>query len=267
MLKITHIPLILILHCNYSINILIKILSEFAMKNIYIIISFLILYNCDYDKYIGYDTNAEELLTTSPVQGQIIHFYTGDPVTNALVKVGMQETLTNINGFYNLNYVLSGDEERNKPIQIQVTAHNYYPESLTTIIEPLGNRHNFQLKYDAPIIIKAARRITILEIGKEWIKYQVICQAIVLDYQGAEDISEAFARFYYNESADTLYQPLVIKSMPSPDTGYFQSVYVGMISFDLNYDINVQDEDGYSDMLERANNRFQEDELLFNPDL
>lgn len=242
-------------------------LSKSVMKIKYFSISVLILCSCDFDKYVGYDADAQKLLTTSPVQGKITHYYTNDPVSSAFIKVGLQETLTDINGDYSINYVLTDDEERNKPAHIHITAHNFYPESLTTIIEPLGNRHNFQLKYAAPIILKAARRITILEIGKEWIKYQVICQAIVLDYQGAATISEAFARFYYNDSADTLYQPLSVKSMPSTSTAYLQGVYIGMLSFDLNYDINVQDDDGYSDMLERSNNRFQKDELLFNPDL
>jgi len=239
-------------------------------KQLILILPLLIItsFSCDFDRYVGYDLEAQEFLETTLINGRVTNFYDDNkPVYNAKVKVGLLEVLSNINGDYQVNYVFTDDEARNKPIKISVEAHNYFPENDIILVEPISNEHNFQLRYAAPRILNGIRRISILSIGEGGNIYRVICQAIVLDYQGVTNISEAHARFYYNDAADTLKIPFLINSMPSTNLVYYQAVYEGMIFFDLNYDIYVGDFDGFSDILQLANNPFQQDELLFDSGL
>ncbi|MEJ2545602.1 MAG: hypothetical protein P8Y99_16180, partial [Calditrichaceae bacterium] len=130
------------------------------MKILFLIILIFAVSYCDYDKYIGYDHTAQDLLTTALIEGTVTHFYTGEPVFNASIRIGNQETLSNINGYYSINYILTDNENRNKPVPIHISAPDYFPDSLITLIEPLGKEYNFQLKYAAPIILNAVRRIT-----------------------------------------------------------------------------------------------------------
>jgi len=269
-------------------------------KQLILILPLLIItsFSCDFDRYVGYDLEAQELLETTLINGRVTNLYDDNkPVYNAKVKVGFLEALTNINGYYQVNYVFTDDEARNKPIKISVEAHNYFPENDIILVEPISNEHNFQLRYAAPRILNGIRRISILSIGEEFIIYRVICQAIVLDYQGVANISEAYARFYYNDAADTLkipflinsipsantvhfqavYEvkvyadtlkiPFLINSMPSTNIVYYQAVYEGRILFDMNYDIYVGDFDGFSDILRLVNDQFRKDELLFDSGL
>ena len=93
-------------------------------------------------------------------------------------------------------------------------------------------------------------------------------QAIVTDYQGAANISDASASFFYSGGADSLKVPLIVKDRPNDFTIYYQAVYVGMITFDLNYSVSTFDFDGYSDLFEASNNPFKMDEeLLFDSGL
>lgn len=220
--------------------------------------------SCDYDRFIGYDIEAQDLLETTRISGKVTNYYTDQPVFSARLKIGSLEALTNLNGQYQITYVFTADEARNKPIAVSVEATNFFPENDSILISPLGNELNFTLRYAAPIILRVARRISVIETDKEWLKYRVICQAVLMDYQGITNISQAFASFYYHEAADTLKVPLFIKSILSNNTANYQGIYEGMITFDLNYDVIAEDFDGFSDLMQRANNPFQQDELLFD---
>ena len=95
----------------------------------------LLLINCDTDKFFGYNYDAESLIESTPVSGRITNIFTSVPVTSAKIKIGPYETLTDKDGDYLLVYPLGTDEERDKFIPIIVTAPNYFPDSLETIIE------------------------------------------------------------------------------------------------------------------------------------
>jgi len=215
----------------------------------------LILYGCDFDKYLGYDNKAQELLNTAAVSGSITNFYTDDPVSNALVKVGQQETLTNSNGLYSLNYVLTDDEERNKPVHIHISAHNYYPDSITTLIEPLDNMYNFQLRYAAPMI---------KDIVRQQYRFFDICQAIVSDYQGWQDIDSVYALFYPLSGEQPVKVPLALVYNDGQNTGYYQVTYEKETTMDLPYSVIAVDFDKYTDRLDKANNPFNPvEDLIF----
>ena len=229
------------------------------MKKYILLTSIFILLSCDYDRYFSYDTDAEELLKTTPVKGRIMHYYRNEPVSNALVQVGAQETLTDINGFYNIDYILTDNEERNKPVQIQVSAHNFYSESLSTLIEPLGNTYNFSLKYAAPIINDAIRRFD------PYNKFLLICQAVITDYQGWQDIDSVYAIFYNSASGEPSIVPLQLVGYMGDYVSHYQATYQGETNFELRYSIIAIDKDNYSDQLDKANTAYETDNYLFTP--
>lgn len=215
---------------------------------------------CDYEKFIGYDNEGQEILETTRVHGRIIHYFTHKPVNYARIQIGGQETLTNVNGEYALNYLLSEDEKRNKPTSIKISAENYFPVEFEEVLSPVENEFNYRLKYAAPIVEKAIRRPNPVN------RNEMVCQAIVTDYQGLENIEQVTAYYplqYYDGTKDTLESIMQNVRLVGPYTFYFQSKVMNQTGFDLAYWITAGDKDGFSHTLAQANNPFQEDTLLF----
>ena len=94
------------------------------MKKYILILTVIIFSNCDPDTYIGYDHSAQELNETTQISGYVTSFFTGDPVYDTRLRFGTQETLTNVDGFYSIKYVLSDDEARNKPTPFTIIKPN-----------------------------------------------------------------------------------------------------------------------------------------------
>ncbi|MEJ2545450.1 MAG: hypothetical protein P8Y99_15415, partial [Calditrichaceae bacterium] len=131
------------------------------IKHIHHIIYFLILLiylSCDTDRYLGFDTEAQELANTAMITGQITNYYDGMPVYQANIKIGNIETRTDHQGNYKIPYILSDDENRNKPVSISISKDNYFQFNDSTLIVPSPMSMNFSLKYAAPMITAIARR-------------------------------------------------------------------------------------------------------------
>ena len=232
------------------------------IKFIKILIIFAIfsLYNCDSDKYFGYNMNAQELLKSTIFEGQITHFYTHRPVTNAIIKMGTQETATDTNGFYHHKYIINEDELRNKPIELIVSAKDYESDSLTVLIDPIHNEYNFELKYLPPIIQESMRNYI---PPSNNIEITLFCQAIVKDYQGWVDIQSVVAVFY-NESNDELVRmPLEFIKNSDSYTGYYQVKYQGEANLSSYYSIIATDRENHEDSYAFADTPF--DYFLFDP--
>ncbi len=219
-----------------------------------------LLTGCDYEKFIGYDNEGQELLETTRVYGRIIHYYTHKPVNYARVQVGGQETLTNVNGEYALNYLLSDDERRNKSTPIKISAANYFPVEFEEVLSPVENEFSYRLKYAAPIVEKAIRRTNPVN------RNELVCQAVVTDYQGPDNLEQVAAYYplqYYDGSKDTLETIMNMVGIKGPYTFYYQSKVMNQTGFDLAYRVIAVDKDEFSHTLARANNPFREDTLLF----
>lgn len=182
------------------------------------IILFTLFNGCDLQKYTGYDHTAQELVETTQIYGYITNFYTGDSVYDARLRFGTQETLSDFNGSYALNYVMNDDEERNKPTPILISKENYYPYQKETVLLPTKNQLDFQIKYAAPIIVDTRRREA---------DSLLVCQAIIKDYQGIETLKSIKLTYVYLDTfvgkvVDSLTVDLPLVHQPDNVTGFFQ---------------------------------------------
>ena len=167
--------------------------------------------------------------------------YTNTPVENAIIQVGNQTTVTDDSGKYSLIYTYESDEERNKPIEVIVVAENYITHNTSIIIYPVENQLDISLVYAAPIIEKS-------------ILFGNICQAIVTDYQGAEDIKSGIVYVYFNFSPmgytyEKPYNINVVKTI-SENTSYFQCIVDSSLDeygyITKKYKLVFEDWHGYS---------------------
>jgi hypothetical protein len=163
---------------------------------VFLLFSSLVFSNCD--NFWGYDYNADPIPNSATVNGKITNLFTGEPVYDAKIQVGAQSTRTNGDGEYSLEYQYVSDEDRNEPVQITVSAKNYFSYSTLVIIYPQHNFFDAALEYAAPLISKA---VLVDYFGND---STYVCQALVKDYQGADEISSVIASFqYWRNSTNT----------------------------------------------------------------
>lgn len=215
---------------------------------------------CDWDKYFGYDHTAQELIKSTRISGKITNFYTEEPVFYARIRFGAQDALTDVFGQYYIDYLLSGDEERNKEVEFEIKAENYFPLTAKTLLKPTGNMFNYQLRYAAPIIKQTAR----VEIGGE--DGEIIFQAIVMDYQGNDNIKRVWVTYYYTSQSDSAQAELGRIHSASANTGYYQArlTHKQLLPY---YHIRAVDNDSFSNHRFFSINIYMPDTLLFDPDL
>jgi hypothetical protein len=214
----------------------------------FLLLSLLTLINCDTDRFLGYNYEAESLVESAPISGRVTNIFTSAPVTSATIKIGSYETLTDINGGYLLVYSLGTDEERDRPIPVTVSAPNYFSKSLETIIYPQALELNFSLEYAAPIIESAV--ITPRDI------LTVNCDATVFDYQGVDDIDSVIAVFTYFDSLKARTEiPVDMTRLQilSQNRAAYQCTarYVNRLYGDLNtkgFQIIAKDKSGFVDI-------------------
>ena len=178
-----------------------------------VLIALLTVFSCDLEKFLGYQYEVDPLPEFATISGKIKNRFTGAPVTEAIIRFGEQETTTDSSGYYQLNYIFNEDDLRNRPVTVSIEAYNYYSLNTEEIVFP-ENRLNYQLDYAAPIVKRVAL------IGH-------ICQAEILDYQGAQDIQRVRGSFFYALPGVPMWtlnlRPELDKALiDSPLTAYFQ---------------------------------------------
>lgn len=181
---------------------------------IMLVISVLIINSCDLDKLTGYKHDADPIPDSAILFGTIRNKFNLEPVKNAAVVVGSQTAFSDTNGQYSFYYRLDQDEERNKPVPIGITAHNYLPLDSAIVIFP-QNEFNKKLEYAPPII-------------KRMVLLNGVCQAEIFDYQGAEDIMEVYGKFNYRRAGErhnslTTRIQLIRAFIDPPNTAYFET--------------------------------------------
>jgi hypothetical protein len=185
-------------------------------RYIFSIVLFAFFYlGCDFDKLTGYNHDAEKIPDSAKMYGIIYSKHDSLPIQNALILVGHQATYTDENGQYIFYYYLGADEERNKPINVRITAAQHLPLDTSIVIFPENNLTKI-LAYAAPII----NRIALVN---------TICQAEIFDYQGADDIVQVTGTFYYIRPGErapslTTKQPLTRVGDDENNTAFFQAV-------------------------------------------
>ena len=161
-----------------------------------LMVMLLLLVHCDTDRLWGSRFEAFPLTRSIVIQGTVMDRFQEKPVRGATVRVGDQEALTNFYGEYRLEFYLSTSFDRNKPVDIEVSAENYISFRDRVILDPIDQEMNFQLDYGAPIIGDAVRHVFDNGIA--------VVQVRLLDYQN--DVTEVVLELEY-KSDDT---PLTI---------------------------------------------------------
>ncbi len=202
------------------------------------------------DRFTGYDLEEESIQQTARIHGQVINTFTGSPVISAQVTMETFTTFSDGRGEYTLIYLLRADEIRNRPVRVEVTAENYLPYSGEFVLYPPDTQFDVSLDYAAPII----RKNVLVFFGPENL---LICQALIIDYQGVHTLSSVTTKFYYHQVSTNLTR--VVESAMEPvillsDTSVFyqgiiNSIIDGdwMINLKNRYQIIASDVDGYID--------------------
>lgn len=207
-----------------------------------IFILFLFFTACDFEKFYQSKYEATPIPISAKITGQVTDRFSKLPVEDAIVNIGNQATFTNADGDFLLNYILGSDEERNRPVEIKISAYNYLTLNSAEVVYPETNI-DFEIDYAAPII----KQICLVDS---------ICQAIVFDNQGFDDISTVKASFAYvplGEKLPVYYLLESLNSMPTDCTkiGHFQCFVeveiVENIFISPVYKVEARDKAGFAD--------------------
>jgi len=148
------------------------------MKNPFIILllSVIILTNCN-ENFWGYNYDAPALINITHIHGNLVDKYSGEPIHPATITVNGQETKTDENGNYLMNYIIPEEIEPNQQEigYVSIVAPDYLHYNSSFIILPVDNVINIELEYSVPTILNA-------------VSHGDTTQAIIRDYQGIDDI-------------------------------------------------------------------------------
>jgi hypothetical protein len=217
-----------------------------------------LLAGCDLDKFTGYTYDSDPLPATAKIYGRISNQFTGDPLYRAQIRIENQAAFTDENGDYIFYYHWSEDDQRDKPLPVRIGADKFHVLDTAFVVYP-QTRLNAGLIYGAPIIRHSA-----LVNG--------ICQVIVFDYQGAEDITTVEANFFYKRAGERQPSLKIEKSLfrvmiDSTYYGFYQTVVEteieGFGTLINSYHMKAMDKDLFSDSTSNA--AVGVDTLLFLP--
>ena len=215
------------------------------------ILFFLILtiqfFGCE--EFTGYDYEAESIGDKSRLHGTVVNTFDPEkPVINAILQIGYLTTYTDSSGRFDVEYILSTDENRNKPVELSVTAEDYLDLNTEFIIEIPEQNFDINLDYGAPIIEK-------IWIGAP---EEIIHQVMVTDFQGIDNIESVTTVFYYTNMLDPELKTITvemtfIETVPGSDiSAYYMATALPNIDGFWFYndrwiDFTVIDKDGFSD--------------------
>ena len=164
-------------------------------------------------------------------------------------------------------------ENRDQPVPVTISAPNYQTLNTSFIIYPEPTRLDFQLVYAAPIIEKNS---LLLYKGLDN-EEQEICQAIIVDYQGINDIKEVKASFYYTrkDNPNSFYftYPLYLMGTNGGTEGHYQAIIpliykyhqLAWYLYTDRYELQAEDYEGHIHHIIGKTSKVVPDPLLFDP--
>jgi hypothetical protein len=235
------------------------------MSKILIIIILTLLFTAC-KEFTGYDYEAESIGDKSHISGSVVNTFSPDePVVNARVQIGYLTTYTDSSGRFDVEYILSTDDNRNKPIELLVSAPDFLDLISEFIIEIPEQKINLNLDYGAP------------EIEKIWIgasECNVAHQVIITDYQGIDNIQSVRTVFYYVNMLDPEVKTIPVEmsysgQVPGSDvSAYYLAKSVFTVEQFWNYsdrwiNFTVVDKDGFGDMMTKKYSDIMSSDPLF----
>lgn len=230
-----------------------------------LVLLFLLFTACDLERFTGFQHDANEILNTAIVQGLVRNTFTNDYISDALVQIGSMQTLTNESGYFKVNYLMSADEQQNKPVKIHISANKYYSKTDEKVIFPLKNHFSFFLDRAAPVIDTTVI-FKVADDTQDTIQ-KYICQAIVGDYQGAASIDSVIALLTFKVPDSRPIKETIhlerIRNI-SGRTSYWQAAFQQIKEFELipRYWIIATDNEQYCDSLFDYNEEINDQPLF-----
>jgi len=229
-------------------------------------ILFLLIFSTGCEKFTGYNYESESVGQQARIYGTVVNaFNPSEPVVNARIELSYLTIYTDSLGKYDIIYILGVDDNRNKPLDIHVTAPLYHDLVTDFIIKIPEQKIDIMLEYGAP------------KIEKIWIgaPEEVYHQVIITDNQGFENIESVVTTFYYANMTDPLIKTRTVKMMfmgAVPGTGvsfYYQAVEIPTYGEGWSYSSRwikfiVRDMDGFSDAINKKYSDIMSPGQLFN---
>jgi hypothetical protein len=235
----------------------------------FLILSSFFLLNCE--KYIGSQTDSNLNDLDIIVTGTVVNEFTNQAIKGALVNFGGRDTVTDHLGKFKLRYRLTVDNNRNKPVEMKVSKQNYFDFNWASIIAPLDFNIAVRMVYAAPIIQNSVlvRHYFVVEEMD-----LIVIQALIFDYQGADDIDSVGTKLYYQNIEDQTFRtsvvPMRFVEKLSHNAAHYQAVaiptYLDIWQIQRNFDVYVVDSLGYSSYVQDSPiNPLSGDTLIFPP--
>ena len=170
-----------------------RVMKNFVMFILTLIILFFLI-GCNLEKLTGYNYNADKPDNTIQISGRITNQFTKYGVLDARIRFGVFETLADANGEFIIVYQKGEDEDQNKIVPIEVSAHNYYGSEDEIIIGELDFNYDVELEYGASKV----ERVYLTAIDS----LTSLMNVVVQDYQGFHNISQVTGNFWITQSVD-----------------------------------------------------------------
>jgi hypothetical protein len=233
-------------------------------SNLFFLIGLLVSWSCE--KYISYSYEAESIASKAYVDGVVYDKHQKIRVGNAKISLNGVTSYSDKDGLYNMEYILGVDEQRDKPVNVLVTAPNYLPLDTGIVFYPGPRELNLIMEYGAPRIQKIWMGVT---IG------QVEVQVLVRDFQGLDNIDYIRSKSYYHKMHEsevksfTAFMDFVMPDTLSTHSYYFRSTAPFMLDdgwyFELRqFEIEAVDHDGLNHLVDKKYADIWSTEPLFD---
>ena len=239
------------------------------MRYWFLIIIWSLVISTGCETFTGYNYESESVADKSRVYGTVRNTYnTSELVNNAQMSIGYLSTKTDSSGQYDVEYIISTDDNRNQPVPIIITAPNYHELHTDFLVFPPESKLDLYLEYGAPIIEK-------IWIG---IPEEIVHQVLITDYQGIENINRVSTGIYYVKYNDPQIRIEVVEmqlyEQISENSAYFYATAPLTIEGDWFYDpvdpthiqFEVRDQDGFVTTIDQKFSNLISPMPLFAPD-
>jgi len=224
---------------------------SYIIKKITCVFCLLLLFSCDFDRFFGYNHNADEQLKSTNVFGNITNVFTGEAIDRAIIHIGDVITESDVYGDYFIKYALTEDEDRNAPIPITINAPQYYDFEDEVLLYPLNNEYSFELVRAAPVIVESALASEYPDAGGGFLPV-LWSQVHIKDYQGISTIIKVTSTVYYsNDLQKPIEFELKLKKEINTTEAYFQLWIPGFnhengyLQYKSTYTVRAYDNEGY----------------------
>jgi hypothetical protein len=224
------------------------------------------------EEFTGSQTESNLQTTDIIISGSITDIFTQNEVSGASVQLGENyQATSDVNGQFSIHYQLTTDDERNKPVSLQISAANYIPFKQELLIFPVDYQLKISLTYAAPIIRES---VLVFHIFPEIGVPLYVCQALVEDYQGYQDIDSVKVIFYYlnsqTQEVKQIITPMVFIAAASFRAAYYEATAYPDLLDSLwqirkYFDLSAIDSSGYSTYIQDMVPAMSGDLPLFPP--